>query len=180
MLTYTCDTSRHPRKTCLLQAQTLGLQRAQGRGSPRGPAGQVPWGGRTPGVRSEGWAKCLPRVREPSPHRAHATPAWPLSSPPLPFFPLSSPPSPRHPLAARAHSLGVLQRWTPVTPAPASTEAGARTAAGPTCVSAQRASSATTARQVGAEPGCPSPATPGWLGSLQSQGPRNHHSPHLG
>lgn len=74
----------------------------------------------------------------------------------FPFLPLSSPPSPRHPLAALADSLGVLQRWTPATPAPASTEAAVRTVVGPTCASAQRASSATTARQVG----LPAPRTP--------------------
>lgn len=70
--------------------------------------------------------------------------------PPYPFFLLSSPPSPRAPLAARANPLGVLQRWTPVTRAPASMEGGVRTAVGPTCASAPRASSVTTVRQVGA------------------------------
>lgn len=49
--------------------------------------------------------------------------------------------------AARANPLGVLQRWMPVPPAPASTEAGVRTVVGPTCACVQRASSATTVRQ---------------------------------
>lgn len=94
------------------------------------------------------------------------TPAPPPASllDPLPFFPLSSPPSPRHPLAALADSLGVLQRWMRATPAPASTEAGARTVAGPTCASARRASSATTARQVGRQVAslAPAPGAPGF------------------
>lgn len=128
-----------PRQNCLLKAQTLGLSESRREG-----AATLALLDRVPGrqdSRGEGRAGHPPRMREiPTPSS---------STPPFPFFPLSSPPSPRHPFAARAHSLGVLQRWMPATPAPASMEASARTVAGPTCVSAQRVSSATTVRQVG-------------------------------
>lgn len=114
-----------------------------------GPLAQLdrPPRGRDPG-------KGAPRLRGISPATPPSTQH--LSSIPLPFFPLSSPPSPRHPLAALANSLGVLQRWMAATPAPASTEAGVRTVAGPTCASAQKASSATTVRQVGRQRPSPS------------------------
>lgn len=119
---------------------------AQSRGRGRCPGtGFGGGGGGTPAGRMRGGpGPCPP----PAPSD--------LAPPSFPFLPLSSPPSPRHPLAALADSLGVLQRWTPATPAPASTEAAVRTVAGPTCASAQRASSATTARQVG----LPAPRTP--------------------
>lgn len=95
-----------------------------------------------------------PEGRDPG-REGSGAPGWgwglsqPLGPPALlPSLPavLSSPP--RHPPAALADPLGVLQRWMPVTPAPASTAAAARTTGAPTCVSARRASSATTVRQV--------------------------------
>lgn len=118
-------------------------------------AGQATQGKKTPKAlvawREEGnWAggpsePLLPTgVPYPPPGHCSLPPPIPSSRCPLLPPPESLP-------AARANPLGVLQRWTPVPPAPASTEAGVRTVVGSTCACVQRASLATTARQVGSQ-----------------------------
>lgn len=128
----------------------LGLL-AEGRGWTQGPTRQAAQGQGPQG--EEGWAPAKAEGHSLSP--SHPPPDIP-SAPSRHPLPGLSPPSPRRPPAAQAPSLGVLQRWTPATPAPASTEAGVRMAAGPTCASAQRASSATTVRQVEVQAPCSS------------------------
>lgn len=169
-LTHDRDAPDTPGKPVFNKPRPWTAERAEGRGWGPWPSWTGPLVGGTPGLRGV----------------CPAPPTWHLSSVPLPFFPLSSPPSPRHPLAALADSLGVLQRWMPATPAPASTEAGVRTVAGPTCASAQRASSATTARQVGRwgqvpAPSPAAPAPPGRLGLAPCPAWTGgaHHSPRV-
>lgn len=98
-----------------------------------------------------GWGS----LRAPPTHRCTIPLSWPLLlPPPIPSSRCPLLPPPESLPAARANPLGVLQRWTPVPPAPASTEAGVRTVVGPTCACVQRASLATTVRPVRSQARC--------------------------
>jgi hypothetical protein len=128
------------------------LDRPLGRRTPRTVAD---WGGREGKReivrRAEGGFPKSPSYPAGSPHPSPGLCSLP---PPTPSSCCPLLPPPEFPLAARANSLGVLQRWMPVTPAPASTEAGVKVVVGPTCASVQRVSLATIVRQVRHRPSC--------------------------